>query len=120
MVRNLPERTSLGRACHRSLGARDGGRTARGGSSRGTGYGVELPLALSARRPRSAGKVSARTVSTRGSFRRLSFLISIAYCLSARSAYADGAKILFVSREETSFSARVRAELASMGFELVE
>jgi hypothetical protein len=29
-------------------------------------------------------------------------------------------KVLFVSREDTSFSARVRAELESMGFELVE
>lgn len=58
-------------------------------------------------------------MSVRWALRLFPFLISVAWSLCARPAYADGAQILFVAREETSFSARVRAELEAMGFELI-
>jgi hypothetical protein len=59
-------------------------------------------------------------VTARWCCRRLPLLVLVACSLCARPAYADGAKVLFVSREDTSFSARLRAELESMGFELLE
>ena len=49
----------------------------------------------------------------------LALLISFLGVLPTTPARADGIKVLFIAKEATPFSARVRAEVEAMGFELV-
>lgn len=52
--------------------------------------------------------------------RWLGLFSCVACVLLSTAAHADTVKILFVAKEVTPFSARVRAEIEAMGFELVD
>ncbi len=121
LVLDLPRRAPRRRAGGRGARPRHGGRAAHGGSLPRAGDGAALPRALSGGRARRAREEPARAMTVRArttTATAAAIAVAALVALWPARAGAEGQRVLFVASASTPFSARVRAEIEAMGFEI--